>query len=124
MTSHDSETTDDVLYIVHANEAQEGVCTAIHAGTVKISVAYVIGFIVRRLLRNGSCDAYKACLLSKASSPTDVYTSFKECSSIVHSLTYPTEKLVETLGIAVTVLESMILEVAYLDSQILYYKCQ
>jgi len=117
LTSHDRETSDDVLYIVHPNEAQEEVCTAIHAGTVKmLSVAYVIGFIARRLLRNGICDAYKVCLLSKASLPTDVYTNFKECSSIVHSLTYPTEKLVETLGIAVTVLECMIMEEAYLDT--------
>jgi len=116
-TSHDRETTDNVLYIAHANEAQEGVRTAIRAGEVKmLSVAYVSGFIARHLLRNGSCDACKAYLISEAPSPTDVYISFKECNSTVHSLTYPTEKLVQTVGTAVPVLEGMILEVAHLDT--------
>jgi hypothetical protein len=117
LTSHDRETTDDVTYIVLVNEAQEGVLTAVCDSDVKmLSIAYVIGFIARCLLRNGSCDACKACLLSEALSPTDVYISFKECSSTVHSLTYPTEKLVETVGTAVTDLEGMISEVAYLDT--------
>jgi len=55
-------------------------------------------------------------LSSEALSPTDVYISFKECSSTVHSLTYPTEKLVETVGTAVTDLEGMISQVAYFDT--------
>jgi hypothetical protein len=46
----------------------------------------------------------------EAQLPTDVYIGFKECSSTVHSLTYPIEKLVETVGTGVTVLEGMILE--------------
>jgi predicted metal-binding protein len=78
--------------------------TAIRAGDMKmLSVAYVSGFIARHLLCSGSCDACKACLISEAPSPTDVYISSKECSSTVHSLTYPTEKLVEIVGTAVTV---------------------
>jgi hypothetical protein len=80
------------------------VSTAIRAGDMKmLSVAHVSGFTARHLLRNGSCDAHKACLISEAPSPTDVFISFKECSSTVQSLTYPTEKLVETVGTAVTV---------------------
>jgi hypothetical protein len=43
-------------------------------------------------------------------------TGFKQCSSTVQSVTYPTEKLVETVGTAVTILEGMILEVAQLDT--------
>ena len=35
-TSHDREITDDVLHIVHVNEAHECVCTAIGAGDVTI----------------------------------------------------------------------------------------
>jgi hypothetical protein len=51
LTSHDRENTDDVQYIVHMNEAQEGVCTAIHAVDMKmLFVAYVSGFIARHLL--------------------------------------------------------------------------
>ena len=95
------------------NEAQEVVHVAMWIGDMKMfSVAYVSGFIARRLC-NGSCDACKACLISEAPSPTDVFISLKECSSIVQSLAYPTEKLVET---AVTVLEDMISEVAHLDT--------
>lgn len=46
-TSHDRETTtDDFLYIVHVNEEQEGDCTAICAGDVKmLSVTYVRGLL-------------------------------------------------------------------------------
>jgi hypothetical protein len=91
------------------NEAQEGVRIAMCAGDVKMfSVAYVSGFIARRLLRNGSCDACKACLISEIPSTTDIYLGFKQCSSTVHSLTYSTEKLVETIGTAVPILEGMI----------------
>lgn len=86
-TSHDRETTAYVPYIAHANEAQEGVRTAIRAGNVKmLPVAYVSGFIARHLLCNGICDACKACLISEALSPADVFISFKECSSTVQSL--------------------------------------
>jgi len=44
--SHDRQTTDDVPYIVHMNEAQEGVRMAMCAGDVKMfSVAYVCGLL-------------------------------------------------------------------------------
>ena len=105
------------------NEAQECVCTAVGAGDmIMISVSYVSGFIARHLLHNGSCEAYKDCLISEALLPTDFYIGFKECSSTVHSLNYPTEKLVESVGTALTVLEVMISEVAYLDTVKSYIK--
>jgi len=106
--------TDNVLYIAHATEAQEGVCTAICAGNMKmLPVAYVSGFIASHLLCNGTCDACKACLMSEPPSPTDAFVSFKECSGTVVS--YLSEKLVETVGTAVTVIEGMISEVAHSD---------
>jgi len=43
-------------------------------------------------------------------------TGFKQCNSTVYSLTYATEKLVVTVGTAVTVLEGVILEAAHLDT--------
>jgi hypothetical protein len=44
--------TDDVPYSVHMNEAQETVCTAIHADYMeKLSIAFVSGFIATHLLR-------------------------------------------------------------------------
>jgi len=45
-TSRDREITDDIPYVAHANEAQEGVRTAIHAGDAKmLSVARVSGLL-------------------------------------------------------------------------------
>jgi len=58
--------------------------------------------------------------ISEVPSPLDVYTGFKEHSSTVQSLTYLTEKLVETVGTAVTVLENVMSMVAHLDSVELY----
>jgi hypothetical protein len=49
----------------------------------------------------------KKHLISEVPSPHDIYTGFKEHSSTGQSLTYPTEKLVETVGTAVTVLENV-----------------
>jgi len=53
-------------------------------------------------------------------SPLDIYTGFKELNSTVQSLTYPTEKLVETVGTAVTVLENVMLTVGHVESVELY----
>lgn len=121
-TSHDNETTDSVPDIVHiGKEAQRGVSAAVRACDVKMfSVAYVSGFIAKRLLNNSNCDMCKKCLISEVPSPLDIYTEFKEHSSTVQSLTYPTEKLVETVGTAVTVLEKVMSVVAHLESVELY----
>ena len=121
-TSHDSETTDSVPDIVHiGKEAQRDVSVAVRACDVKMfSVAYVSGFIAKRLLNNSNCDICKKCLISEVPSPLDVYTGFKEHNSTVQSLTYPTEKLVETVGTAVTVLENVMSMVAHLESVELY----
>ena len=56
----------------------------------------------------GSCDAYKAYLIPEAPSQTDIYISCKSRRSTVHSLTYPPENLVKTVGTAVTLLEGVI----------------
>jgi hypothetical protein len=45
-----------------------------------------------------------------------VFVYFKEHSDTEQSLTYPSEKLVETVGTAVTLNESMMAEVAHLSS--------
>jgi hypothetical protein len=46
---------------------------------------------------------------------TSVFIYFKEYSDTEHSLTYPSEKLTETVGDAVTLMESMMAEVAHLN---------
>jgi hypothetical protein len=53
-------------------------------------------------------------------SPHDIYTGFKEHSNTVQSHTYPTEKLVETVATAVTVLENVMSIVAHFNSVELY----
>ena len=82
---------------------QHGVSAAVGACDTKMfSVAYFGCFIAKCLL-NSNCDICKKCLISDLPSTLDVYTGFKEHSSTVQSLTYPTEKLVETVGTAMTV---------------------
>ena len=83
--------------------------------TKMFSVAYAGCFIAKCLLNNSNCDICKKCLISDVPSTLDIYTGFKEHSSTVQSLTYPTEKLVETVGTAMTVLHNVISKVAYLE---------
>jgi hypothetical protein len=47
---------------------------------------------------------------------TTVFIYFKEYSDTEQSLTYPSEKLAETVGTAVTLMESMMAEVAHLNA--------
>jgi hypothetical protein len=115
-TSHDSETTDIFSDIFHiGKEARPTVSAAVRACDVKMfSVAYVSGFIAKRLLNNSNCDICQKYLISEVPSPLDIYTGFKEHSSTEQSLTYPTEKLGET------VLENVLSMVAHLESVELY----
>jgi hypothetical protein len=46
---------------------------------------------------DGNCDACKACMISEAPSPTDVYIGFQECNSMAHSINHQTDKLAETV---------------------------
>ena len=121
-TSHDSETTDSVPYIVHiGKEAHRGVSVAVCACDIKMfSVAYVSGFIAKCLLNKSNCDICKKNWYLKYHKPLHIYMGFEEHSSIVQSLTYPTEKLVETAGTAVTVLENVMSVVGHLESVELY----
>jgi hypothetical protein len=58
LTSHVRVTIDDDSYIDDVKEAQQGVCKAVRVGDMAaLSVAYVSGFIARRLLRNSNCEA-------------------------------------------------------------------
>jgi hypothetical protein len=47
---------------------------------------------------------------------TNVFIYFKDYNDTEQSLTYPPEKLVETVGAAVTLMESVMVEVAHLNS--------
>jgi hypothetical protein len=80
------------------------------------SVAYVSGPIARQVLHGVSCDACKTCFTSEVLLGTNVFIYFKEYSDTEQSLTYLSEKLVETVGAAVTLMESMMTEVAHCNS--------
>jgi hypothetical protein len=79
------------------------------------SVADVSGSIARQVLCGVSCDACKTCMTSKVLLPASVFIYFKEYSDTEQSLTCP-EKLVGTVGTAVTLVESVMAEVALLNS--------
>jgi hypothetical protein len=76
----------------------------------------VSGFIAKQVLHGVSCDACKTCLTSEVLLQTSVFIYFNEYSDTEQSLTYPSEKLVETVGAVVTLIESMMAEVAHLNS--------
>jgi hypothetical protein len=80
------------------------------------SVAYVSGCIAKQVLRGVSCDAWKTCVTSEVLLPASILIYFKKYSDTEHSHTYPSKKLVETAGTAVTAMESMMAEVAHLNS--------
>jgi hypothetical protein len=68
------------------------------------------------VLRGVSCDACKTCLTSGVLLSANVFIYFKEYSDTKQSVTYPSEKLVKTLGTAITLMESLMAEVAHLSS--------
>jgi hypothetical protein len=68
------------------------------------------------VLRGVSCDACKVYLTSEVLLSAMVCIYFKEYSDKEHSLTCPSEKLMETVVTAVTLMESMKAEVAHLNS--------
>jgi len=87
------------------------------------SVAYVSGFIARHVLRAVRCDDCKACLTSPVMMSTNVFIYFKGYKDNEQSLTHPSERLVETVGASVTVLEGMMAEVAHTFSLRENYSC-
>jgi hypothetical protein len=72
------------------------------------SVAYVSGSIARQVLHGVSCDACKTCLTSELLLRTNVFIYFKEYSD--------TEQSLKTPRASVTVMESVMAEVAHLNS--------
>jgi len=117
LTSLDKVTTDSAPYIVHiVKETQVEARATVYANDMAMFLVAHVSGIAMQLLHGGSCDACKACLISEVPSSTDVYIGFRGYSSTVQSLICPTEKLVSTVGSAVTVLESVMSEVDHLKS--------
>ncbi|PNF15720.1 hypothetical protein B7P43_G12478 [Cryptotermes secundus] len=117
-TSHDKETPAGMPESFHVTQqVHMDMSPAVPAGEMEVfSVAYVSGSIARQVLHGVSCDACKTCLTSEVLLSANVFIYFKECSDTEQSLTYPSEKLVETVGTAVTLMESIMTEAAHLNS--------
>jgi hypothetical protein len=96
---------------------QKDMSAAVNAGDMEVfSVAYVNGSIARQVLRGVSCVACKICLTFQVLLSASVFVYFKEYSYTEQFLTYPFAKLVKTVGTAVTLMESVVAEVAHLNS--------
>jgi hypothetical protein len=74
-------------------------------------IACVSSFIAKQL----HCVVCKACLTSQVMLSTSVFICFKEYSDTEQSVTCPSEKLVETVGSSITLVENMMANVAYLS---------
>ena len=75
-------------------------------------VAYVSVFIARHVLRAVRCDDCTTCLISPVMLSTIAFIYFIEYKG-EQSLTYPSERLVETVSASVTVWDGMMADVAY-----------
>ncbi|PNF27190.1 hypothetical protein B7P43_G06485 [Cryptotermes secundus] len=116
-TSHDKETPAGVPESFHVAQQVQMDSPAVPAGDMEVfSVAHISGSIVRQVLRGVSCDACKTCLTSELLLSASVFIYFKECSDTEQSLTYPSEKLVETVVTAVTLMEFIMAEATHLNS--------
>jgi hypothetical protein len=112
-TNHGIGADDAVLIHVAEPVQQEKV---IKCDMSLLSVAYVSGFIARHLLRDINCDDCRTCLTSPMMLVTNAFIYFKEYEEDKQCLTYPSEKLVETVSASITLLESKMAKVAHMGS--------
>jgi hypothetical protein len=68
-----------------------------------------------QLFRCHNCDACKTCLTPQELLLTSVFIYFKQYSGTEQSLACPSEKLVKTIGTAITLIESVMSKVGHLN---------
>ena len=73
-----------------------------------LSLAYVSGFITRRVLCGINCDDCTTCPIPPIMLATNDFICFKEYVEDKQCLPYPSEKLVEAVGASISLLESQI----------------
>jgi len=104
--SHGRETIHDGLSGSHiAEQVQQEV------NTVDMDLFSVAS--LRDMLHSVRCDDCKTYLTSSVMLSTNDFIYFKEYKDDEQSLTYPSERLVETVSSSVTVLEGMMAEAAH-----------
>jgi hypothetical protein len=106
--------TDGALSIHVAEQVQQE--EVLNCDMKLLSVAYVSGFIARRVLRSMNCDDCTTCLTSPMLLATNAFIYFKEYKEDKQFLTYPSKKLVETIGASVSLLVSKMAKVAHMGS--------
>jgi hypothetical protein len=107
---------DAVPQSFHVAQQVQDIGAAVHTGVMEVfSVANIRVSIARQVLRGVSCATCKNCLTSEVLLSSSVIIYFKKCGDTEQSLTYP-EKLVETVGTTVILMESVMAEVAHLSS--------
>ena len=109
--SHGRETLHDGLSGSHIAEQVQWEVNDVDIDL--FSVAYVSGFIARHVLCAVRCDDCKTYLSSPEMLSTNAIIFFKEYRDDEHSLTYPSERLVETVSVSVTVLDGMMADVTH-----------
>nr|XP_022909583.1 uncharacterized protein LOC111420776 [Onthophagus taurus] len=81
----------------------------ISSGSVhSLSVAYVSGYIVKRISKSFNCDVCMSILTSDDLEPFNAFISAKELSGDTKRLFYPSESLVVTVGLAITEVERIL----------------
>ena len=110
-TSHDRETIHDCLSGSHIAQQVQWEVNGVEMNL--FSVTHVSGFIVRCVLHAVRCDDCKTCLTSPVMLSTNAFIYFKEYKDNEQSLTYPSERLVETVSACVNMLDGMMTEVAH-----------
>jgi hypothetical protein len=106
--------TDGAVSIHIAEQVQQE--EVLNCDMKLLSIAYVSGFIARRVLRGINCDNCATCLTSPMLLATNAFIYFKECKEDKQLLTYHSEKLVETVGASISLLESKMAKVPHMGS--------
>jgi len=114
VTSHSRETIHDGLSGSHVAQQVQWEVNDVEMDL--FSVTYVSGFIARCVLHAVRCDDCKTYLTSPVMLSTIAFIYFKEYKDNEQSLTYPSERLVETVSAYITVLDGMMAEVVHMYS--------
>ena len=82
-------------------------------GPASCSLAYVSGYIAKKVLHGNSCENCKDALTSSTVEPNHLGIVFKEYNDSVACLTYPSTSLFEAVAKGLTLLENMLNESAH-----------
>ena len=112
-TNHGTGIDDTVPIHVAEQEQQEEM---FNCDIKLLSKAYVSGFIARHVLHYIIYDDFATCLTSPTMLKTNDFIYFEMYKEDKHFVTYLSEKLVETVRTAISLLESKMAKVTHMGS--------